>query len=130
MNEKLDEGIAAMRAAGLPLHEEVRATQDLEMLGVRQVGDPPSVRLSASRHMKLWRALGYLTEVRRQASSKQLEKLLGHWIYAALLRRCILSAARSCYDFCRAGYLVEAPLWPSVLSELRAMMGFACSLQS
>ena len=38
VDQALDDGIKALEAGGLPLHEEERANQDMEVLGVRQLG--------------------------------------------------------------------------------------------
>ena len=93
------------------------------MVGVLQKGAPPSVELSERRRARLDIVLSYFVERRRSASSKQLERLLGHWCFACLIRRCALTAPRACYDFARAGYSWEQELWPSAVSEVRILRG-------
>jgi hypothetical protein len=46
-------GSAALRAAGLPMHEETDAEKEVNTLGVYQSGSPPVVRLSDARFARL-----------------------------------------------------------------------------
>ena len=130
VNEHLEYGIKALEGAGLPLHEKVSACQDLEMLGVRQRGAPPRVELSGKRLTRMWRALDHLIERRRTATSRDIERILGHWCFCALLRRPALSVGRSLYDFARSQYLQPVALWKGALQELRMMRGLLVLLRA
>ena len=52
-------------------------------------------------------------------NGKTLEKILGHIIWATLLRRECLSILRACYAYVSRCYHENGLLWPSVLRELR-----------
>ena len=93
----------------------------MEMLSVEQVGRAPRAELGSRRAGRLRIVLTRLTEKRSRATSRQMERPLGHWRYAALARRCALSTARALYDFSRAGFQQEFKLSPSVTRELRVL---------
>ena len=62
VNCHLADGAAALRRAGLHLHEETLASRELDMLGVRQRGDPPLVEVSPKRLQRLRGALTYMID--------------------------------------------------------------------
>ena len=56
-------------------------------------------------------------------TSRQLEVIIGHFTFLALLRRPLLSLMGSVYSFCARKYVSKRLLWPSVVRELRWMQG-------
>jgi len=113
--------VESFREVGLPVHEEVEATREMDTLGVAQEGKPPLVRLTDKRYRRLWGALDHLVETRGRATSKEMEQMCGHFTFAALIYRGYLSLMRATYNFSRAGFRTSQPLWPSVAAELRTM---------
>ena len=57
---------------------------------------------------------------RGKCSGVVLEIILGHFAFAALVNRHVLSIFEDCYMFMRASYFTAAKLWPSVVEELEA----------
>ena len=112
-----------LEKAGLTVHDETDASLHMDTLGVEQCGSPPCVGLSPKRYWKLYHALGHLAETRGRCTSRALEKVVGHWTFAALLRRELLCSLRAVYDFIRADYRHEQPIWRSVRRELSMMRG-------
>ena len=78
----------------------------------------------------MWLMLGHIIDVNDRLTSKQMETLLGHWCFMALVRRPALSVARSCYDFAQRGFGAPERIWPSVRKELEIMRGVMCLLQT
>merc|ERR1712086_674839 len=56
-------------------------------------------------------------------TSKELERLVGHYTFCSLLRREGLSVLCSCYDFIGGKFVRPRVLWPSVARELGIMQG-------
>lgn len=67
---------------------------------------------------------------RGRASGAQLRHVLGHFTWAAMMRRDCLAVAASCYSFVHAGVEEERPLWKTVQKELRWMAALAPWLTS
>jgi hypothetical protein len=55
-----------------------------------------------------------------EASSHEMEQMIGHWVSVVTLTRLYLSIFSSCYDFIRVykGSKIRHRLWDSVMSEL------------
>ena len=60
---------------------------------------------------------------RGHARGSDLLQLIGHYSWAVLLRRELLSIFHSVYAFINAHYHDRADLWPEVCSEMRAFAG-------
>ena len=58
---------------------------------------------------------------KNKITSKQLEKLVGHFTSIALLRGESLAVLRAVCSFCHANYRRPKTLWPAVRRELRWM---------
>ena len=111
---------AELNRRGLPTHD-VELCQ--ETLGWEFGDARPEVRITARRLWKL--RLGTLELLREGWGSGQLvERIVGHFTFAALLRRELLSCFQAVYVFIRRQYRVHCRLWPQVARELR----WACSL--
>ena len=67
-------------------------------LGVEQRGRPAEVRLSAKRLWKLRAAVSCVLR-RGAASPQEIERLVGHCTFAALLQVWTLAALSSAYEF-------------------------------
>ncbi|CAK0853843.1 unnamed protein product [Prorocentrum cordatum] len=78
-------------------------------------------RISVSRG-RVWRLRLALLEVaeRGYCSGDDMLSLLGHYTWAAILRRCLLSVFHSAYRFARAAGPRRWRLWPEVATECRA----------
>ena len=102
---------------GLPVHDVEEATSDIRLFGWQIDGIRGKVAPTRERG---WRLRYALLEVcrRGRASGREIEKLVGHATFIALLRREILSVFASVYSFIRARYDVRSGLWPSVVCEL------------
>ena len=104
--------------ARLPVHEIVEGAGELDFVGLHLDGEQHEVRMSWRRVWRLRLALDYLIQHRR-CSEQNLEKILGHCTWSALLRRESLCIFGAVYKFARLVGERKALLWPSVLRELR-----------
>ncbi|CAK0875218.1 unnamed protein product, partial [Prorocentrum cordatum] len=95
---------AALQQAGYATHDESDAAASMEMLGVEQTGCPGRVQVSAKRYWRLWQALEWIRRRQPPLSSRQLERLIGHFTFVALIRRELLSTLRASYDFSRGDF--------------------------
>ena len=106
----------ALEAAGLPIHEEVEHSRELETLGLRF--GPKGVQSTAKRRWKLRRAIDHVLRKQRMTGS-ELEHLVGRLTFCLLIRRPLLCVLRSCYTYIKKYYKQERRVWPSVLEELK-----------
>lgn len=83
----------ALRAARLPVHEEQDGSSLVEVLGMQIDGVQKVVRLTARRRWRLRAAIRGLLE-RRGVLPAEVHVLVGHLVYAFLLRRPSLSLAQ------------------------------------
>ena len=106
----------ALRSRGLPTHE-VEAGYGLETLGWAFDQSKPVVKVTNKR---LWRLRLATLELLRQgrADGRLIEKLVGHYTFAGLLQRGLLSVFQAAYAFVRKHYCSEVELWPEVRREL------------
>ncbi|CAK0894060.1 unnamed protein product, partial [Prorocentrum cordatum] len=72
---------AALQQAGYATHDESDAAASMEMLGVEQTGCPGRVQVSAKRYWRLWQALEWIRRRQPPLSSRQLERLIGHFTF-------------------------------------------------
>jgi hypothetical protein len=88
-----------------------------ESLGVYIDGERGLVRPSWKRLSKIVSACDFMSR-RPRVTSKQLERLIGHITYIALLFRPLLSILNSSYGFVQRDYQHPIGLWPSVAREM------------
>ncbi len=107
----------------MPTHDLVEAERNLDVLGWSIDGARGFVRPSARR---AWRAIRSVEFVVSQHSIlvRDVEKVVGHLSFSALLARESLSCFNAIYKWIHAHERDSvAPLWPSVRRELRGFQG-------
>ena len=114
---------------GLTVHETELACQRGVALGVEVDGAVGRTRPTAKR---FWRVRDSIQELVRRGScsGQELEVLVGHMTFVALIRRELLSILHGTYRFVKKQYLVKAPLWQSVKEELLAFSGAMVFLEA
>ena len=105
---------------GLPTHGKLAGYQKADVLGWSFDGVKREIRVSPARAWRLWLGLDEMLR-RNHATSKEIEVLIGHFTFCALIRRCTLSTMSAIYAFASAGYLGRRRLWDSVSREIRWM---------
>eukprot|EP00438_Fugacium_kawagutii_P004403 Skav208531 [mRNA] locus=scaffold3037:66464:70014:+ [translate_table: standard] len=115
--------VAALREAGLTVHEEEEFEEQTKILGW-QYDKVGKFRPSAQRVWKVRLALRHLLR-RGRASGQEIERLLGHITFIALGRRESLSIFGECYTFMQRRYRAVVPLWKSVRKELEIWDGIS-----
>lgn len=105
-----------LRSRGLPTHE-TEGGAGVETLGWKFDSEGPVVRVTSRR---LWRIRLATLELLRvgKANGKLIEKLVGHFTFAGLLQRGLLSVFQAVYVFIQRHYETEVPLWDEVRREL------------
>ena len=119
----------SLEAAGYPVHETVECDSELDFIGLHLDGSAHEVRLGWRRIWRMRLAIRFLLE-RGKCSGLQLERVIGHLTWAAMLRRESLSVLSSCYSFSRQLQSGTARLWPTVRRELRqfaALLPLLCA---
>ena len=114
----------ALNKHGLPTHE-VEAGYGVETLGWAFSADHPMVSITGKR---LWRIRLATLELLRgnRASGRTLERLVGHYTFAGLMQRGMLSVFQAVYCFIRRNYEREAELWPEARRELTWAASLLC----
>eukprot|EP00929_Paragymnodinium_shiwhaense_P052284 TRINITY_DN261_c0_g1_i1.p1 TRINITY_DN261_c0_g1~~TRINITY_DN261_c0_g1_i1.p1 ORF type:complete len:1369 (+),score=112.09 TRINITY_DN261_c0_g1_i1:1521-5627(+) len=114
---------AALVAAGLPTHEECEAAPYAEVLGWCVDGRRGELRPKPDRLWRLTLALDFVLQ-RRTIAAADVEKILGHCTFVALVRRESLAVFRAIYAFV-SRHRADGPvrLWSSVRRELEAFRG-------
>ena len=87
---------------GLPTHEVQSSTRKLTVLGWEIDGARRVLRPSPRRAWRLFFALDQALHLGR-LSSKELERLVGHFTFVALARRCSLSVMGAVYSYIKRG---------------------------
>ena len=118
-----------LEKVGLRRHAAERVSDDMEALGGRRTGSPPTSRLTRKRYWRLYDGLTFLVDSLGRATSRQLEVLIGHITFAGLFRRESLSVLCASYEFVRKDFKVAEPLWGSVMRELRTFKGLLILLE-
>ena len=118
-----------LESRGLMTHEAELGSFDYRALGFAIGGDPAETRLTRRKWWMLYHSLRAICDL-DYVTSKMVEVLVGHITIAALLRRELLSALRSCYDYIAKGYTGRARLWSSVKHELLMIRGLLILLYS
>ena len=105
--------------------KDVEPTLELtEVAGLEVDGVAKVVRLTARKMRRLVSFTAFVLE-RGQASGYEMSVLVGHWIWAALVRRPSFAVFGSVYVFIQKAGFKTFQLWPSVRRELRCVMGLA-----
>ena len=102
-----------LTSLGLPVHDIENATSKTKLLGWQIDGLVGVIAPTSERGWRLRLALLELVRGGR-ASGKEVEKLIGHATFVALLRRESLAVFASVYAFIRSRYTKRCLLWPSV----------------
>ncbi|CAK0816098.1 unnamed protein product, partial [Prorocentrum cordatum] len=104
---------------GLPVDEFAPAAKRVVFTGLDILGDVGIVRCKIDRLCRLRQALLGLLR-RGFASPLALSAVVGHCAWGMISNRPMLSIFNSVYRFMGLDSRVAAPLWPSVIAELRA----------
>lgn len=86
-------------------------------VGLRVDGGPGNTSIVERKVWRLRFAALHLLR-RGRASGAQMRHVLGHFTWAAMMRRECLSLVSSCYSFVQSGDDEERPLWKIVQKEL------------
>lgn len=105
-----------LRDRGLPTHE-VEGGYGVETLGWQFAEKSPRVQITRKR---LWKIRLATMELLKEGkcNGRLLEKLIGHYTFAGLLQRGMLSVFQACYVYVRRHYEEIHELWPEVRREL------------
>lgn len=114
----------ALNRHGLPTHE-VEAGYGVETLGWAFNADHPTVSITNKRLWRMRLATMELLKLGR-ASGRTLERLVGHYTFAGLMQRGMLTVFQAVYCFIRKNYEVEVDLWPEVMREFRWAASLLC----
>ncbi|CAK0857819.1 unnamed protein product, partial [Prorocentrum cordatum] len=114
---------------GLTVHETEVACECGVVLGIEVDGARGRTRPTAKR---FWRVRDSIQEVLRRGvcSRQELEVLVGHATFVALIRRGPLSILHITYRFVKKLYYEKAPLWLCVTEELEAFCGVMVFLEA
>ncbi|CAE7231430.1 gag-pro-pol [Symbiodinium sp. CCMP2456] len=115
-------GADALRARGLVVHEEERATGSIKVLGWQF--DKSVMRPLPHRVWRVIFAMRRLLDV-GVCKGKQLEKVIGHATFIGLGRREVLAVFGESYTFIQRHYHYPHRLWASVRRELDIWIGIA-----
>ncbi|CAK9012348.1 unnamed protein product [Durusdinium trenchii] len=107
-----------LRQHGFRVHEETEASTLAQSLGFLVDGERHCITPIPERWEKVLQAFGWLAR-RPRVSGKAVERLLGHAVHFAMLRRELLSIFRSLYDFVARSYNRRQRLWASAAKEAK-----------
>jgi hypothetical protein len=122
LNQCMQRYKGLVHEAGFETHKEQEATS-AEVTALGMLMDGRSGYVTAAKMPRLVEATRYLLSV-PWVSSKQVEVLTGHWVWAALIRRPLLSIFNAVFKFSAAGFR-KVRLWPTVKQELQAAVNLA-----
>ena len=111
--ECIDEAKESLEAAGLECHDVEGPATEADTLGVHFSAKDKGFRPTAKRYWTLRQALWWLLS-RRRVRGEQLEVLLGHATFCALIKRSTLSVFHVIYKFIHRNYLDAQPLWKRI----------------
>eukprot|EP00959_Pyramimonas_sp_CCMP1952_P084323 1763712-Pyramimonas_sp.AAC.1 len=112
---------AQLAADGLQCKELEHGLPETQFTGMTL--DRATGRISVG-HRRCWKvrlAIAALLDD-GYASGKLLHRIVGHFIWSAILRRCLLSIPQAIYRFIDFAGGSRIRLWPAVIKELRWMM--------
>eukprot|EP00435_Cladocopium_sp_Y103_P066614 s689_g28.t2 len=114
----------ALNKHGLPTHD-VEAGVGMETLGWAFGSEHPTVGITKRRLWRLRLATLELLKVGK-CNGKTVERLVGHYTFAGLLQRGMLSVFQATYCFVRKCYDNEVVLWDEVKRELKWAASLLC----
>ena len=127
LREALTQYLAACRRVGLAPKESKTVwptAEGVSCLGLHIDGRRATVGVHPVRLRLLVNITRKLLHL-GSCSGRVLERLLGHWTWAMLVRRPSLAVLKATYRFCAVAGRRSFQIWPSVASELRALCGLA-----
>ena len=89
---------SACEELGLPCHEQFHSSRTADLLGLSFDGIACAIRPKQDRVWRLWLALEE-AQISPVLTSRQLEVIIGHFTFLALLRRPLLPLMGSVYVF-------------------------------
>ena len=107
-----------LQALGFRTHEELDATTRAVSLGFLIDGDAGLVLPQPDKLDKICQVFQWLS-TRPRVAGRDVERLLGHAVHIAMLRRELLSIFRALYDFVRHDYTGRTKLWATAAREAR-----------
>ena len=110
--------VARLRHHGFRVHEETEASTLAQSLGFLVDGEQLCITPIPERWTKVLQAFGWLAS-RPGVSGKAVERLLGHAVHFAMLRRELLLIFCSLYDFVARSYNKRQRLWASAAKEAK-----------
>ena len=116
-----------LQSRGLPTHD-VEAGVGLDTLGWNFDEHSPKVKVTNKRMWRLRLATLELLK-RDRADGRLIEKLVGHFTFAGLLQRSLLSVFQACYAFIRKQYHQEVQIWAEVRRELFWAASLICLVE-
>lgn len=116
----------ALNERGLPTHP-VESGHGMETLGWCFAEGHPFVGITNKRLWKL--RLATLELLRQGRGSGRIERLVGHFTFAGLLQRGMLSVFQASYVYIRKHYEEKAVLWPEVRRELTWAASLLCLMR-
>ena len=112
----------SLEKSGLKCHPVEGPAEELEALGVKFSGLLRGFLPTASRYWRLRQALRAILR-RKHLRGDQLEVIMGHVTFFAMLDRRVLSLFSSVYKYIRAKESGNGRLWSSCVDELTAFFG-------
>jgi len=125
VDARLDEYMAAMDAAGLPVKmskTQYASADGVELIGIDIHGRNLTVGVHPTKLHKLVRRTEALLRLGR-CTGEDMQRLVGHWTWALLPRRAAFSVLCKVYRFIESAGKRVFQVWPSVERELRVMVG-------
>jgi len=122
VNEAMAGCVLALEDSGLKCHPATMASTRVEVLGIEFNSELGCFRPTSKRYWRL-RALLKWALRRRTLCGKQLEVILGHATFFAMINRCSLCVFNTVYKFIRASYERPQRLWQTCRDELAAFLG-------
>ena len=110
--------VSHLQALGFRTHEEIDAGTRAISLGFLVDGDAGLVTPIPEKLDKICQVFQWLS-TRPRVAGKSVERLLGHAVHVAMLRRELLSIFRCLYDFVHHSYSQRKRLWASAAREAR-----------
>ena len=114
------EAASNLEKVGLPVQMDLESSDCADVLGMHF--SQGFVTTSKRRRWRIRLAVQALL-ARGIASGEQLSRVIGHYTFAALLKRAALSVLHLSYAFMQRHWDHPAHLWPGVVRELRWAVG-------
>eukprot|EP00971_Amphidinium_carterae_P138002 2735123-Amphidinium_carterae.1 len=111
-----DQVVRFMEGIGIEMHEINVVSAGGDTLGAQISTNPVQVSRRTPK-AKLLQQVLLAIAAGRQIDGRQLEKIIGHFTFCALFRRCGLSVFRAGYTFVADSYCLSQVPWDSVRYE-------------